>query len=325
MPNDRIPEKLFEVSDADSELRRRLADLQPDDLGRIAAIRDRVSHDVEAHVAAFFDYLARMPEAKALFAHQAAVEEARRLKREHLLAMVGGVYGKSYVEQRVVLGALYARHALDLRAFLGAFNAMMGSINAAVVKGSDKAATMAAQFASLNKVAYFDLGIIIDVLVSDRERTILEQQEAIRELSTPTLQVRDRLLILPIIGVIDSHRARQLTDGLLQAIRAHRAKVAVLDVTGVATIDSKVANHLIQTVSASRLMGATVIITGLSAEVAQSLVTLGVELSKLNAVGDLQGGLEEAERMLGYETLRIDQSAKTAPLPAESRGRGDRR
>ena len=75
--------------------------------------------------------------------------------------------------------------------------------------------------------------------------------------------------------------------------------------------DSKVANHLIQTIAASRLMGATVIITGLSAEVAQSLVTLGVDLAKLNAVGDLQGGLEEAERMLGYEVVRTGQ----APSP----------
>src|SRR5262249_35909526 len=112
---------------------------------------------------------------------------------------------------------------------------------------------------------------------------------------------------LPIIGVIDSYRARQLTDGLLHAVRTNRAKVAVMDVTGVLTIDSKVANHLIQTIAAARLMGATVIITGLSAEVAQSLVTLGVDLSKLNAVGDLQGGVGEAERMRGYEVVRVDR------------------
>ena len=139
--------------------------------------------------------------------------------------------------------------------------------------------------------------------VTERERIIRQQQEAIRELSTPVLQVRERLLILPIIGVLDGQRARQLTEQLLRGIRTNRARVVVIDITGVPAIDSTVANHLVQTVDASRLMGASVIITGLSSEIAQTLVTLGVDLSKVNAVGDLQGGIEEAERLLGYTVI----------------------
>ena len=136
--------------------------------------------------------------------------------------------------------------------------------------------------------------------VEERERVIHEQQEAMRELSTPVLQLRDRLLILPIIGVLDSARARQLTEQLLAAIRDNRATVVVIDITGVATIDRTVANHLVQTVEASRLMGASTILTGLSSEIAQTLVDLGVDLGMMKTVGDLQGGLEEAERLAGY-------------------------
>ncbi len=143
--------------------------------------------------------------------------------------------------------------------------------------------------------------------VQERERIIRQQQEAIRELSTPVLQVREQLLILPIIGVLDSQRARQVTEQLLRAIRANRAKVVVIDITGVPTIDSTVANHLVQTVDASGLMGASVIITGLSSEIALTLVTIGLDLSKMNAVGDLQGGIEEAERLLGYEVSRTGE------------------
>src|SRR2546430_9590118 len=151
--------------------------------------------------------------------------------------------------------------------------------------------------------------------VQERERIIREQQEAIRELSTPVLQGRERLLILPIIGVIDSQRARQLTEQLLRGIRANRAKVVVIDITGVPSVDSTVANHLVQTVEASRLMGATVIITGLSSAIAQTLVTIGVDLSKMNAVGDLQGGIEEAERQLGYMVnMTGEQSLAEQPV-----------
>jgi rsbT co-antagonist protein RsbR len=139
--------------------------------------------------------------------------------------------------------------------------------------------------------------------VQERERVIRQQQEAIRELSTPVLPVRERLLILPIIGVIDPQRARQLTEQLLVGVRSNRAKVVVMDITGVPAIDVKVANHLVQTVEAARLLGATVIVTGLSPEIAQTLVTIGVDLGKMNTVGDLQGGIEEAERVLGYRVV----------------------
>lgn len=139
--------------------------------------------------------------------------------------------------------------------------------------------------------------------VQERERIIRQQQEAIRELSTPVLQVRERLLILPIIGLIDPHRARQLTEQLLQGIRSNRAKVVVMDITGVPSIDVNVANYLVQTVDAARLMGATLIVTGLSPEIAQTLVVIGVDLGKMETVGDLQGGIEKAERMLGYRVV----------------------
>src|SRR2546427_605219 len=148
--------------------------------------------------------------------------------------------------------------------------------------------------------------------VQERERTIREQQEAIRELSTPVLQVRERLLILPIIGVIDPQRARQLTEQLLRGIRTNRARVVVIDITGVAAMDSNVANHLVLTVEASRLLRPTVIVTGLSPEIAQTLVNIGVDLTKMNTVGDLQGGIEEAERLLGYKVLPVEKPEQTA-------------
>jgi len=146
--------------------------------------------------------------------------------------------------------------------------------------------------------------------VQERERTILQQQKAIRELSTPVLQVRDRMLILPIIGSIDPQRARKVTELLLRGIRAHRAKVVVIDITGVPSVDTAIANHLVQAVDASRLMGAAVIVTGVSPAFAQSLVTIGVDSTKMNTVGDLQGGIEAAEQLLGYKLIKISETTR---------------
>jgi rsbT co-antagonist protein RsbR len=147
--------------------------------------------------------------------------------------------------------------------------------------------------------------------VEERERVIGEQQKAIRKLSTPVMKLRERLLLLPIIGALDTQRMRQLREQLLEEIRAQRAQVVVIDITGVAEIDRGVANHLVQTVEAAGLMGAETIITGLSSEIAQTLVDLGVDLATMTTVGDLQGGLEEAERLHRHRP-EVDENG--APL-----------
>lgn len=307
----RIRDHLIEVTEFDVDRRRAFVGIGREDLARIAAVKELVTAHAEQHAAAFFDFLSGIAEAAGLFGKRSLLDEARRLKRDHLIAMVAGDYGKPYVEQRTQLAALYSSVPLDARVVLGAFHTLMNSVGVTIIKHFARDPEDGFRhFSSLKKIAFLDIGVIIDVLIAERERLITAQQDAIRELSTPTLQVRDRLLILPIIGVLDSYRAKQLTDNLLRAIRANRAKVVVMDVTGVGTVDSKVANHLLQTVAASRLMGAVVIVTGLSAEVAQALVTLGVDLGKINTMADLQSGLEEAERLLGYRIVPIEESAR---------------
>jgi len=302
------------LSEAAVERRRKIAGLTPQDLERIASIRDTVVARADEFTKVFFDYLGSLDEGRTVLANRAVSERARQLKKDHLVAMVQSDYGLSYVTQRLELALLYSKVGLDLRVFLAAFHYLLKSLGVAVMKQYEQSPLEGFEtFTLLNKVAFFDIGLIVDVMVFERERVIRQQQDSIRELSTPVLQIRERLLLLPIIGVIDTHRARLITESLLRAIRTNRAKVVVMDITGVATIDSKVANHVLQTVTAAKLMGANVIITGLSAEVAQSLVVLGIDLAKLNTVGDLQGGLEEAEAALGYHVVRADDRAKRSP------------
>jgi rsbT co-antagonist protein RsbR len=140
-----------------------------------------------------------------------------------------------------------------------------------------------------------------EAYLSTKERVIAQQQAAIQELSTPILPLREGLLLLPLVGMMDSHRARQVTESLLDAIRAQRARAVVIDITGVPAVDSMVANHLIQTTQAARLMGTTVVVTGISTENAQTLVRIGIDPGSLNCVGDIQSGLQVAGKLLGLE------------------------
>ncbi len=124
-----------------------------------------------------------------------------------------------------------------------------------------------------------------------QQQVIVSQQEVIRELSTPVIPVMEGVIVLPLIGILDGGRARDLTRALLAGITQHRAKVVILDITGVPLVDSMIANHLARTAQAARLKGARVIITGVSDAVAETIVELGIDWSHFETVADLQTGL----------------------------------
>ena len=166
----------------------------------------------------------------------------------------------------------------------------------------------------MNRMLDIAMGHLGEAYLATKEQIIGQQAEAIRELSLPVLQVRERLLIAPLVGVIDSTRARQLIEALLGAIRDKRARGVVIDVTGVPIVDTAVANHLVQACDAAQLMGATIVITGISPEMAQTLVTLGSRLPAAETLVDLQEGIDHIERLLGYRDGNGEKPTSGDPL-----------
>jgi rsbT co-antagonist protein RsbR len=287
------------IDERDIARRLRFLEFGPDDKTRVAELADIVTSRVDELTSIFFNYLSQLEEASGFFRDPGLLQDARSRKQAHLRAMMKGTYDLAYVEQRLELGALYAAAGLQTRVFLGAFHQLMSTIGRHIVMRFEKSPLVGySHFDSLRKISFFDISLIVDVLLFERERLIGSQKQAIQELSTPVLQVRDGLLILPIIGVVDTQRARHLTETLLHAIRDRRAGAAVMDVTGVPIVDSRVANHIAQACEAARLMGAEVILTGLSPEISQALVGIGAILEGVRTVGDLQAGIEAAESVL---------------------------
>jgi rsbT co-antagonist protein RsbR len=154
------------------------------------------------------------------------------------------------------------------------------------------------------------LGVSVDITErkqADEERLKLQQEvidaqrHAIQELSTPVIPIMDRIIVMPMVGSIDSMRARDITRSLLEGIGKHRAKIVILDVTGVSLMDTGIVNHLNKTIQAARLKGARTIVTGISDAVAESIVDLGIDWSALTTLSDLQTGLLVALESLNYE------------------------
>ncbi len=127
-----------------------------------------------------------------------------------------------------------------------------------------------------------------------QEEVIQGQQAALRELSTPLIPLADGVVVMPLIGSIDSHRAQLIMETLLEGISTHQAEVAILDITGVPIVDTQVADALLRTARAARLLGAQVILTGIGGHIAQTLITLGADLSGLITLNNLQSGITYA-------------------------------
>ena len=152
----------------------------------------------------------------------------------------------------------------------------------------------------------------------ETEQRLQRQRDEILELSTPVIQVWDKILVLPIIGTLDTLRATRLTEGLLDSIARSQAEVAILDISGVPTIDTQVAQHLLKTVQAAALMGTVSIMSGVRPETAQSMVHLGIDMGRLRSRGTLQDALQLALAVLA-ERSGTAQTAARALTSGEPR------
>ncbi len=157
--------------------------------------------------------------------------------------------------------------------------------------------------AILNVNQFIDhLGInTFEVYLESRERIIADQQKAFQEVSVPVVKVWDRIIMIPLIGMLDSERTQMMMEILLEALENLQAKVAILDISGIPVVDTLVARHLITAASAAKLMGAECIITGVRARIAQTLVQLGVDLGGFITRTSMADGLQLAFEMTGQK------------------------
>jgi rsbT co-antagonist protein RsbR len=170
-------------------------------------------------------------------------------------------------------------------------------------------ATLYTQAQKISRIIDSFTVVTFETFIKGREEVILRQTDEMTELSTPVIRVWDNILAMPIIGTLDSARTQVVMENLLQAIVETGSSIAILDISGVPTVDSLVAQHLIKTVSATRLMGAECIISGIRPEIAQTVVHLGIDLSQIITKSTLASALKAAFTMLQLEVGKKQKNA----------------
>jgi anti-anti-sigma regulatory factor len=135
--------------------------------------------------------------------------------------------------------------------------------------------------------------------IAEQRELQAQMRDTIRELSTPIIPVYEGILVLPLVGSVDSRRATQITEGLLESIAAYQAEIVIMDITGVPVIDTSTANHLLMAARAANLLGSQVVLVGIGAEIAQTIVQLGLTLQGVSTLANLQAGIAYALEQIG--------------------------
>ncbi len=162
--------------------------------------------------------------------------------------------------------------------------------------------------------------ITADAFQTTREKLIAQQQEELMELSTPVVKLWEGILALPIIGTLDSARTQVVMESLLEAVVQTNSRVAIIDITGVPTVDTLVAQHLLKTIAAARLMGADCIISGVRPQIAQTIVHLGIDLAGVITKAKLSDAFALALQRTGQAVVRVDGKNDRNKNPLQREG-----
>jgi rsbT co-antagonist protein RsbR len=274
-----------------------LSQFDRDQAAKLAPISNQVADEI---IEAFYDHILRFEGAASKFSDHDQIARVKAGQRKYFSELISAEFDDDYINERRRIGRIHEVAGITPTLYIGAYAYYLHRLGHLIgEKMATDPATAFKLYLSLAKVAHFDMALALETYVETREATIEKQQLEMRELPTPVLKLKPGLLLIPVVGALDGGRARSLTVALLEGIRHYQARAVVLDITGVAEVDSSVANHLIQAMQAARLMGARSILTGVSSDVAQSLVKIGVGRADLNTAGDLESGIVEAETLLG--------------------------
>ena len=286
--------------------RKAFVELTDEDLDRVQAMRPLVERHIDHMVDKFYELLLAHPETQIFFPDDATVRRVKRLQRDYFLGMFSGKIDAQYVENRLRVGAAHERIGLAPKWYLGAFRRYIRLLLDILSAEMGDSEEMRNAFASVLKLIFFDMGLAIDAYILARDDALERHQDALRELSTPVIRVHDGVLLLPLVGTVDSMRAEQVMETVLTRVVEEHASVLILDIAGVPVVDTQVAEHLIKTTEAVRLLGAQTILTGISAHVARTVVQLGVDISIMHTRSRLAEGIELALGIVGKRIASVE-------------------
>ncbi|WP_394842341.1 protoglobin domain-containing protein [Pendulispora brunnea] len=305
--------RVLKLDEAELASRRAFFEITDEDLGRLAALRPFAEKYTDAIVEQFYELLLGHPETKKFFPDAATVKRVKRSQRDYFLGLFAGKCDLAYVEDRLRVGKAHEHIGLSTKWYHGAYRKYLQLISHYLFQELNDVGKAREAVDSIQKLVSFDTALATDTYLAAKLDAIERHQAAIRELSTPVIRVHHRILLMPLVGAIDSRRANQVMDSVLLKVVEAQAKCIIIDIAGVPVVDTKVADSLVKTTAAVHLLGAETILTGITAQVARTIVQLGVDISTMHTLSRLAEGIELALSLVGKSI----QSTKRTRKPSK--------
>ena len=289
---------VLKLDEAELRSRRAFFEIEDADLARLASLRPFAEKWGDSFVEDFYSLLLRHPETRAFLTDPDFVRRLKRTQAHYFLGLFTGKCDLAYVQDRLRVGMAHERIGLAPKWYIGAYRKYLQGVHDRLFSELSVEDARAG-YGSIVKLVSFDESLAIDTYIAANLETLGRHQQAIRELSTPVIRVHEGVLLLPLVGAVDSVRAQQIMESVLSRVVEEQARCVIIDIAGVPVVDTKVADNLIKTTAAVSLLGAKTILTGISAQIARTIVQLGVDISSMYTQSKLADGIELALSLAG--------------------------
>ena len=273
---------------------RRLFNVTDSDLDALKRLGERVAPKMDTFVKEFYVWLRKLPEFEVFFPDKTMVDHVAELQQEYWQNVFEGEIDQPYIDRRQTVGEVHARIGLPLGIYFAAMNHAVTLFSVTLSDSDMKADDYAAGVIALHKVASMDTALVVDTYARINNEAAVAQSKAIMEMSTPVTQIWEGILLLPLVGLIDSKRAQDIMDASLAKIAETQARIFILDISGVGVVDTAVANYLIKVTKATRLMGCESTISGVSPAIAQTITELGIDVGNVRTTANMRDALSLA-------------------------------
>jgi len=278
-----------------------LHDITTADLELIRRFGEKLVPRLDEYVELFYDWMKGLPEYQQYFGDEHRLKRVQGQQSRYWETFFSANIDQKYVADRELIGEVHARIGLSLPTYFAGMNMSMVLFTKHLYDGSLESDSFSEVVTAFTKLLHMDTTIVVETYSHLVNKRIAEQSEALLAMSTPVTMIWEDILMLPIVGIIDSKRAQDIMNTVLNKIADSRAKIFIMDISGVAVVDTAVANHFIKITKATRLMGCDCLVSGVSPSIAQTMVQLGINVGEVSTSATLRDALENAYKIMGLK------------------------
>ena len=281
--------------------------ISEEDIHRIQGLGEFMQPQMDKMVHIWYEWLMKQPEYDQFFSDAKVLHHAQKMQQIYWQQFLDATIDDRYVESRRKIGETHARIGLSMTMFFAGMSIFHDLFSKIMERRDLTFQEQVGTIDAVSKLLHLDTGIVCEVYTIMSNETIAAQSKSLMEMSTPVTQIWDSILLLPVVGIVDSKRAQDIMNAVLSAINRTQSRIFILDISGVAVVDTAVANHLIKITKATRLMGCESTISGISPAIAQTMIELGIDVGTIKTTANMMDALNDSFRRLN---LRIHKSEK---------------